>query len=243
MPLSAAELEALIAQNGERREKERAEQGDNQDRMPFTADLILREEGGFELWLGGLDDAVNLDALEERNMGGVLNCALGECERECAPYRNTGMARRRTHARGPSGMKAGHDKHLEQEQAKAMANFDADWYSMMIGREIAYCSIDAQDEPGYPLQNHWSETHAFLVKCRSEGRKVLVHCVAGINRSSATLIAFLCEILHMKLDEAVELTSQHRGHILSNATFLAKLVERFDQSEAPSGGYSTISTM
>lgn len=118
---------------------------------------------------------------------------------------------------------------LDRDQIKAIASFDSDWYSLMLNSDVAYLGIAANDEPGYAMDDHFGETMEFLEQCRGEGRRVLVHCVAGINRSSTALIAFLCASLGMQLEEAVELTSKRRGYILSNSSFLEQLVESFGE--------------
>merc|ERR1712150_286737 len=82
----------------------------------------------------------------------------------------------------------------------------------------------ARDEAGYPMGEHFTEITEFLNNCRSECRKVLIHCIMGINRSSTALVAFLCGGLSMSLEDAVSLTSQRRGHILSNDSFLDQLI-------------------
>jgi protein-tyrosine phosphatase len=102
----------------------------------------------------------------------------------------------------------------------------------MLNRDVAFLGIAANDEPGYAMDDHFGETMEFLDQCRVEGRRVLVHCVAGINRSSTALIAFLCASLQMDLEDAVELTSRQRGSILSNSSFLEQLVESFGEAPA-----------
>lgn len=245
--VGTVELENIIRQNGGHRERKRLEeaQQDQPCEQPgalFAADLVLQEESGFELWLGSLEDALSLEALERHKIDGILNCALAECQLECACSRPSGAGRRRSHARGPSAMNGGDFqasvavdgcRRLDRDQIRALASFDADWYSTILGRDVDYLGIDAVDEPGYPMDAHFQETLDFLARCREEGRRVLVHCVQGINRSSAALVAFLCHDLCMQLADAVELTAKRRGHILSNESFLAQLVERFVQAASP----------
>eukprot|EP00401_Gymnodinium_catenatum_P078949 CAMPEP_0117493566 /NCGR_PEP_ID=MMETSP0784-20121206/19163_1 /TAXON_ID=39447 /ORGANISM="" /LENGTH=320 /DNA_ID=CAMNT_0005288421 /DNA_START=111 /DNA_END=1073 /DNA_ORIENTATION=- len=203
----------------------------------FSADLVLQEENGFELWLGSMDDALCFDGLKKRGIDGFLNCALEECDQECAVFRaqSSGRGRRRCHARGPSAQTDGVQigrmmdgcRSLSRDQVRALAAFDGGWYSIMLGCDIAFLGIAADDEPDYEMTKHFSEATEFLLQCRKEGRKVLVHCVMGINRSATAAVAFLCGGLGMSLEEAVNLASQHRGHILSNESFLRQLVESY----------------
>lgn len=242
-------LLALIKDNGSRkelqdheaREKSAAQDADRAPQSDFSADRVLFEENGFEVWLGGLDDALDLQVLRERNINAVLNCALEECERECAPYRSPlgGGSRRRCHARGASATfehfkiadldvaEAAESPTLDRDQVRSLALFDGEWYTSMLGYETAYLGIAADDDPAYSMDRHFSEADVFLTQCRAEGRKVLVHCIMGINRSTAALVAFLCGDFGMELEAAVGTISRNRGHVLSNASFLDQLITRF----------------
>lgn len=205
---------------------------------PFCADLVYREESGFELWLGSLEDALSLEGLKTRQINGVLNCALEECRRECATFRcgdsgDTGPpTRRRTHARGASlandgEAKANKKRSMPADVLRGLAEFDGDWYSDFLDCDMAYHGLEALDEDGYRMDHHFAEVQEFLHECRQEGRKVLVHCIMGINRSSVALVAFLCSGLGMDLSSAIAMAAAQRGFILSNNSFIDQLIERF----------------
>jgi protein-tyrosine phosphatase len=116
---------------------------------------------------------------------------------------------------------------LDREQVCSLALFDGEWYSSMLGYDVSYLGLAADDEPGYDMRKHFEESVGFLAECRKEGRKVLIHCIMGINRSSTALVAFLCEGMGMNLREAIQLASERRGYILSNASFLDQLVSSY----------------
>mmetsp|Transcript_15189 Transcript_15189/g.44931 ORF Transcript_15189/g.44931 Transcript_15189/m.44931 type:complete len:262 (-) Transcript_15189:54-839(-) len=198
----------------------------------FDADLIAGEDNGFEVWLGSLEDALCLPSLWQRGFRGLLNCAVEDCEREVAAHRGVGRARRRAHARGISAVEDGYRPAngapaLDRDQIRAVAFFDAEWYTSMLGSDIAFLGFSAADEAGYNIDRHFAEAGAFLRACRQEGRKVLVHCVMGINRSCAALASFLCSDLGMKLEDAIDLISKRRGYILSNISFLKQLIAAY----------------
>lgn len=243
-----ARLCELIQANGTRADARRIEEmhiastpeGSAECASPasnFSASLVYREEGGFELWLGSLEDALCMEGLRLHGINSVFNCALEECERECAVYRSRGgggRGRCRTHARGPSAMDPGREEgmmarrlSLDRDQIRALALFDSEWYSDMLDYDITYGAIAAEDEEGYTMSEHFDDAAEFIGQCRREGRKTLVHCIMGINRSSAALVAFLCKELGMRLPDAVGLASESRGYILSNSSFLEQLVCRF----------------
>jgi hypothetical protein len=241
MAIGTTDLVGLIHENGSKRERTRMEsavESAHQAGASFGADLVLQEENGFELWLGSLEDALSLEALGQHKIDGILNCALEDCQLECACSRPFCGGRRRCHARGASAANGGDYtattavdgcRRLDREQIRELACFDADWYSTILGHDVDYLGIAALDAPGYAIEEHFSSTSPFLARCRNEGKRVLVHCVQGVNRSSAALVAFLCEGVGMQLADAVTLTSKQRGLILSNDDFLAQLVHCYGQ--------------
>jgi len=249
----------LIGVNGNLREEERSWERFEQasGHMPessFAADLILQEESGFELWLGSLDDALCLDALQARRINAFLNCASEECDRECASFRMPVRGSRcRSHARGPS---ASQDRDiftcanavdgrrtLAKDQVKEVASFDDEWYSDMLGYGTAYLAIPADDNDSYLIDQHLPEIVTFLHACRQERRQVLVHCIMGVNRSSAALAAFLCEGLGVDLEESIITISRRRGHILSNRSFLDQLVAKYGIGHATATESAHIATV
>merc|ERR1719433_896599 len=131
----------------------------------FGADCVFSDGQGFELWLGSLEDALCLESLREQGISGILNCAASECAGECAVYRNRGFSRRRTHARGLSLLEQGFQpsapssedvqKRLDREQVRSLAEFNSEWYTDMLGMDIAYCAISAEDKDGYAIDEHF----------------------------------------------------------------------------------------
>merc|ERR1719195_2340256 len=97
----------------------------------------------------------------------------------------------------------------------------------MLGYGTAYLAIPADDNESYLIDQHLPEIVNFLHSCRQERRQVLVHCIMGVNRSSAALAAFLCEGLGVDLEESIITISRRRGHILSNRSFLDQLVAKY----------------
>ncbi|CAE8639918.1 unnamed protein product [Polarella glacialis] len=240
-------LQALVQEVGARREEERSRQQQHEAEARelaaasssprkhsaayFAADLVLREEEtGFELWIGSLEDALNLRALHERGISAVLNCAVEDCQAECACFRPTRSARPRCHTRNQSmeeGTLGSGWIGLQRDQIWSLASFDADWYSDVLECEVSYSALPAKDEAGYEMCQHFSEVIEFLSGARRSGQKVLVHCVMGINRSVAASVAFLTEGMGMPLKAAVALTAERRGCVLSNNSFLDQLITSF----------------
>jgi hypothetical protein len=44
------------------------------------------------------------------------------------------------------------------------------------------------------IQNYFDQTNQFLMKCKNLDHKVLVHCQAGISRSSSIVLAYLIKL-------------------------------------------------
>jgi atypical dual specificity phosphatase len=92
---------------------------------------------------------------------------------------------------------------------------------------IKYFKIDALDAPGYPiLDNHLSVFSTIMDQALADPEnKVLVHCYAGINRSTTLLIAYLKKIYkHLNLIQHVK---SLRPIVLTNQSFfnVLQLVE------------------
>ena len=91
-----------------------------------------------------------------------------------------------------------------------------------------YTEYTASDDPEYNiLAEHLDDFVAFMDECRAEKRRVLVHCVAGINRSATLCIAYLVIREKMTLSEAVRHCFAARPCILTNSSFVIQLIERF----------------
>lgn len=243
-----AQLEGIIQQNGEKREQEPDKKGS------FDADRILAEENGFELWLGSLEDALCLKGLHHNSINSVLNCALAECQDDVEASRGHEGGRRRSYARGLSESfgslsEAVGDMNslnaaavgtslsekvaspgfltMDRDRIREEIEFNGEWYSRTLQYDVRFFGFAAKDKAGYDMIQHFDSTSAYLKQCRAEGRKVIVHCVMGINRSAATCVAFMVREMKMDLAKAVTMASAARGHILSNRTFVDQLVKLF----------------
>jgi hypothetical protein len=98
----------------------------------------------------------------------------------------------------------------------------ADYYD---GNDFSYVGFEAHDMPGYDLLgNHFDETKKTLDTCRSLGKKALVHCAAGINRSAALCVAYYMVSTNQKLLNAVRHCFAQRPIILVNEGFVEQLV-------------------
>ncbi|CAJ1455518.1 unnamed protein product [Effrenium voratum] len=84
--------------------------------------------------------------------------------------------------------------------------------------------IDA-DDCDYPiLEKHYQEFEAFVTKAKADKCKTLVHCQAGMNRSSVLCAAYLMHAERFRLLEAIHLLVGRRGLVLTNRSFVKQLV-------------------
>lgn len=91
--------------------------------------------------------------------------------------------------------------------------------------DIVNLRIHAEDAEGYNLiEKHGEECLNFL-RCvqEKEGLKVVVHCVAGINRSGLISCAALMIFEQRNVTDAVKHCRERRGTILSNKSFREEL--------------------
>ena len=94
--------------------------------------------------------------------------------------------------------------------------------------EWRYKGINIEDSYGYDiLDNHLDEFLEFMDECIGAKQKVLVHCVAGINRSATLLIAYLVLRNKMDLVDAIRFCFNKRPIILTNVSFVKQLIKYF----------------
>jgi protein-tyrosine phosphatase len=80
-------------------------------------------------------------------------------------------------------------------------------------------SVDAN------IKQYFSITTPFIKNALSNNGVVLVHCHAGISRSSSIIIAYLIECLGLSFDEALKLCQSKRSKICPNQGFVKQLKE------------------
>eukprot|EP00996_Jenningsia_fusiforme_P002160 NODE_299_length_2496_cov_17.656314_g276_i0.p1 GENE.NODE_299_length_2496_cov_17.656314_g276_i0~~NODE_299_length_2496_cov_17.656314_g276_i0.p1 ORF type:complete len:629 (+),score=75.06 NODE_299_length_2496_cov_17.656314_g276_i0:119-2005(+) len=88
-----------------------------------------------------------------------------------------------------------------------------------------YHAVNARDDSTYQiLENDFANVQRILDSARYSGKRVLVHCYAGINRSATLCIAYLMVSLGWPLLSVVQHVYDLRSIILTNRAFMAELV-------------------
>lgn len=91
--------------------------------------------------------------------------------------------------------------------------------------QINYRKLDIADYPSQKLINLFDETTSWIHNNLNSGRKVLVHCAAGVSRSASFTIAYLMKYKKMDFKESYEFVKQKRKIIRPNSGFIDQLKE------------------
>jgi len=152
-----------------------------------------------------MEDALNLPWLRSRGVTAIVNMAVGSCmlekEGSCPSQENPPL-------------------------------FSREWYTrVMPCSDFEYLAVDARDSEDYPIWTAFDEVVSFISRCREAKRRVLVHCLMGVNRSATVVGAFLVRSSPggaggLGPDQAVELIRRKRLGTLTNTAFVRQLKER-----------------
>jgi len=88
-----------------------------------------------------------------------------------------------------------------------------------------YYHVNIHDLPGEDIASHFDEALGFIDQAQKSGRKVLVHCHAGVSRSPTLVLAYLMRSFRWPLDDAMNYLYQRRPSICPNSGFLSQLRE------------------
>ncbi|XP_061562104.1 dual specificity protein phosphatase 13A-like [Phycodurus eques] len=93
------------------------------------------------------------------------------------------------------------------------------------GADFEYCGIPADDSAHFDLDVYFRPAADFIHKgLKSPRGKVLVHCMMGMSRSSALVLAYLMIYRRLSLEEALRRLVRKRA-IYPNRNFLALLLD------------------
>jgi hypothetical protein len=105
-----------------------------------------------------------------------------------------------------------------------------------IGRElkcplpqIDYHYISLDDHPDEKISEHFETVNNFIYSNITAGKKVLVHCRAGISRSATLIIAYLMARFDMPFTFALAYTRRRRSVVNPNLGFIQQLKEYNEQ--------------
>jgi len=127
----------------------------------------------------------------------------------------------------------------KEDQFWKKVEFTPEWYRRYLSQDdLWYLPLDTEDHFDYPLSDKFDEVSEFLNACRLDGRKVLVHCIMGMNRSAFATAAFLMRWGTVRGEDgldvksAVDWISSRRLDVMKNQSFLKQLVSYGQKSPA-----------
>ncbi|EFA76097.1 putative protein tyrosine phosphatase [Heterostelium album PN500] len=114
-------------------------------------------------------------------------------------------------------------QHLDHHGITRILNVGYGIANLYANDGIGYMNIDIYDDVDYNIYDHFSEAFQFLDLAISEQRSILIHCNAGISRSSTILIAYLMKRHHLTLEHAYSIVKKARPLIKPNQGFYNQL--------------------
>lgn len=97
----------------------------------------------------------------------------------------------------------------------------------------AHKTVRIDDCPSENISQYFSECIQFIEENLSEGRNVLVHCVAGISRSPAIVIAYVINYFNWSFQRAFDFVKSKRSIVNPNAGFISQLRKLDSNGRAP----------
>eukprot|EP01102_Stenamoeba_stenopodia_P021960 TRINITY_DN8987_c0_g1_i1.p1 TRINITY_DN8987_c0_g1~~TRINITY_DN8987_c0_g1_i1.p1 ORF type:complete len:194 (-),score=20.41 TRINITY_DN8987_c0_g1_i1:65-646(-) len=114
-------------------------------------------------------------------------------------------------------------------------------FSMVLPREnIKHMQIKLLDDQLARISEHFEVATSFIHEAISNDGCVLVHCDAGVSRSSTLVLAYLIKHHQMSLTEAHKLVKSKRDLIAPNLGFLLQLQLYAIAQSVPSDDLSVI---
>jgi hypothetical protein len=89
---------------------------------------------------------------------------------------------------------------------------------------VTYHRIWLHDDPNEQIDVHFESATDFIHTQLQQGKKVLVHCQAGVSRSATIVIAYLMRYMHLSYSQAFQVVLQCRHFINPNAGFKTQLL-------------------
>ncbi|XP_023790266.1 dual specificity protein phosphatase 22-A-like [Cyanistes caeruleus] len=91
--------------------------------------------------------------------------------------------------------------------------------------DMTYLCISASDSSTQNLLQHFKECIQFIHECRLAGGGCLVHCLAGVSRSSTILVAYLMTVTELGWESCLAATKAVRSYVSPNPGFQQQLQE------------------
>ncbi|XP_043937694.1 dual specificity protein phosphatase 22-A-like [Protopterus annectens] len=91
--------------------------------------------------------------------------------------------------------------------------------------DMTYLCIQASDSSNQNLIQHFKECITFIHECRLHGGGCLVHCLAGVSRSTTVLVAYLMTVSKFGWEDCIAAVKAIRSYVGPNFGFQQQLQE------------------
>ncbi|XP_070301552.1 dual specificity protein phosphatase 22-A isoform X3 [Salvelinus sp. IW2-2015] len=91
--------------------------------------------------------------------------------------------------------------------------------------DMTYLCIHAADASSQNLSQHFKESIRFIHECRLNGGACLVHCLAGVSRSTTMVVAYLMTVTTYSWEECLSAVKAVRSFVGPNYGFQHQLQE------------------
>ncbi|BFZ54027.1 hypothetical protein PYCC9005_001058 [Savitreella phatthalungensis] len=108
--------------------------------------------------------------------------------------------------------------------------------NIIVPTDVKHLKLDILDYPDENIIDEFRHTHAFIRDAVEQGGNCLIHCQAGISRSSTVLCAFLMSSEGLTRDEAFRLIKHRRRQVRPNEGFWEQLKVYEDCHYVPAKG-------
>lgn len=112
---------------------------------------------------------------------------------------------------------------LNREKITHVLNLTASPFKPEVLSSRICMQIALQDSPAQDILSHIPAAIDFIQSARDCGGRILIHCLAGISRSSAIAIAYLMWQGHHTFPVAYDMVRAHRPCAAPNLNFLGQL--------------------
>ncbi|KAK6479998.1 dual specificity protein phosphatase 22-A [Huso huso] len=92
-------------------------------------------------------------------------------------------------------------------------------------QDMTYLCIQASDSSSQNLVQHFKECISFIHESRLSGGACLVHCLAGVSRSTTVVVAYLMTVTNFSWEECLSAVKAVRSFVGPNFGFQQQLQE------------------
>lgn len=123
-----------------------------------------------------------------------------------------------------SGANAQDPAVIKNHGITAIVNCTEDIPNVFENSGVKYMRVSVKDTWKQPISNNFASTYAFIDRELKKGGTVMVHCMAGISRSSTIVIAYLMKAESRSFDSVYAEVMGKRKQASPNLDFIGQLL-------------------